>query len=75
MADAAAVGCWPGGQDLGLGNEVSVEELESPEAVEALVLVAFLYQALPQLIPRAAVVFQCKIAEAQVGRPCGGPAG
>jgi hypothetical protein len=56
-----------GAQDLGLAYEVGVEELESPEAVESLLLVAYLYQALPQLIPRATVEFQCKIAEAQVG--------
>lgn len=49
--------------DLGLPFEVTPEELSSPNAREMLVLCLYLYQTLPQFVPRTSIQFACKLGD------------
>lgn len=53
-------------QDLCLLYELAASDIADPRGGELLFLCLFLFQALPQLAPRAAVEFLCKLGEAQV---------
>ncbi|GAX74871.1 hypothetical protein CEUSTIGMA_g2317.t1 [Chlamydomonas eustigma] len=49
--------------DLGLPFEVKPEDLCKPEPKEMLVLVLYLYQTLPQFVPKTTIEFPCKLGE------------
>lgn len=53
-------------QDLGLPFEVSAINICEPEAREMMVLLLYLYQTLPQFVPRTIITFACKLGEMQV---------
>ena len=52
--------------ELGLPFEVKAEELSDPDAKEMLVLVLYLYQTLPQFVPKTSIEFACKLGETVV---------
>jgi hypothetical protein len=53
-------------QELCLPYEVSAADLDEAEPQAMLLLVAYLFTALPQLLPRAALDFSCKLGDQQV---------
>lgn len=57
-------------QELGLPYEISPNDFEAPDPADMMMLVLYLYQSLPQLVPRGTVDFTCKLNETQV-RLCG----
>lgn len=50
-------------QELGLAYPLSISDLEEPSARELMLLVLYLYQALPQFVPRSTLEFNCKLGE------------
>lgn len=63
----AASCCWSllSVQELCLPYEVSAADLDEAEPQAMLLLVAYLFTALPQLLPRAALDFICKLGDQQ----------
>eukprot|EP00878_Enallax_costatus_P022301 GHUV01023648.1.p1 GENE.GHUV01023648.1~~GHUV01023648.1.p1 ORF type:complete len:120 (-),score=16.96 GHUV01023648.1:736-1095(-) len=55
-------------QELCLPYEVSASDLDEADPSNLLMLVTYLFTALPQLLPRATLEFTCKLAEQQVTR-------
>jgi len=49
--------------DLGLPYEVSASHISDPDAREMLVLLLYLYQTLPQFVPRTTILFTCRLGE------------
>ncbi|KAF5834411.1 flagellar associated protein [Dunaliella salina] len=49
--------------DLGLPYEVSASHIANPDAREMLVLLLYLYQTLPQFVPRTTILFTCRLGE------------
>jgi hypothetical protein len=54
-------------QDLGLPYDLSASDIADPSAKEMLVLLLYLYQTLPQFMPRTTVEFGCRLGETMVG--------
>lgn len=57
-------------QELCLPYELSAADLEESEPLAMLLLVTYLFTALPQLLPRATLEFTCKLGEQQVRHRC-----
>jgi hypothetical protein len=53
-------------QELCLPFEVTAADLEEAEPGHMLLLVTYLFTALPQLLPCATLEFHCKLGEEQV---------
>lgn len=53
-------------QELGLPYDLTTEDIVTPEPSEMLVLVLYLFQTLPQFLPRTTVEFKCRLGETQV---------
>lgn len=53
-------------QELCLPYEVSAGDLDEAEPQAMLLLVTYLFTALPQLLPRATLDFSCKLGDQQV---------
>lgn len=53
-------------QELCLPYEVSAADLDEAEPQAMLLLVTYLFTALPQLLPRATLDFSCKLGDQQV---------
>ena len=49
--------------------QMQVDDILKPSALDMLLFVLYLYQALPQLIPRATVEFMGKLQEKQASPP------
>jgi len=52
--------------ELGLPFEVKAEELTDPDPKEMLVFALYLYQTLPQFVPKTKIEFACKLGESVV---------
>lgn len=59
-------------QELCLPYEVTAADLDEADPSSMLMLVTYLFTALPQLLPRATLDFTCKLAEQQVRCHCHG---
>ena len=52
--------------ELGLPYEITAPELVEANPREMMVLVLYLYQTLPQFVPRTTIEFNCRLGEMQV---------
>lgn len=52
--------------DLGLPFDVKAEELTDPDPKESLVFALYLFQTLPQFVPKTKIEFACKLGESVV---------
>jgi hypothetical protein len=55
-------------QELCLPYELTAADLEEAEPQAMLLLVTYLFTALPQLLPRATLEFECGLGDKQVSR-------
>lgn len=60
--------CCAGVQELCLPYELCAADIDEAEPLSMLLLVTYLFTALPQLLPRATLDFSCKLGDQQVRR-------
>jgi hypothetical protein len=58
----------PGVQELRLPYELCAADIDEAEPLSTMLLVTYLFTALPQLLPRATLDFSCKLGDQQVCR-------
>jgi hypothetical protein len=56
----------PGAQELCLPYELCAADIDEAEPLSIMLLVTYLFTALPQLLPRATLDFSCKLGDQQV---------
>lgn len=71
MTDCMPAVCvWLCAQELCLPYDLCAADLDEAEPLGTLLLVCYLFTALPQLLPRATLDFSCKLGDQQVCRLC-----
>lgn len=54
-------------QDLNIPYDITAEEIVEGSSLEMMLFMLYLYQTLPQFIPRTIIEYNCKLGETVVG--------